>query len=173
MFSGLSQSPAVRSLQRQLEAMPARDRAALKVLAVVVAILVLYFALWQPAQDYMNDSKSLLDERVGLLKLVRENRSTLAAMSKSSNGNSSVSQLDSQQLVSTVTSMAQQQGVALKRFEPSGEREIKVWVDDVAFDKLVSWLSQLKARIGVTVEQISLEKEDKPGLVSARLTLAS
>ena len=71
------------------------------------------------------------------------------------------------------TNLAQRQGVALKRFEPSGERELKVWVDDAAFDKVVAWLMELKTRLGVEVEQISLERQEKPGLVSARLTLSS
>lgn len=172
MTNFITQSQTYLNAQRQFEALPARDRSALKILALCLGILFLYFACWSPAQNYMSANHDLLEQRVELLKQVKSNSAILAAMNKQ-NGSSQTPKINSQQLVSTVTSMAQQQGVALKRFEPSGERELKVWVDDVAFDKLVSWLSVLKARIGVEVDQISLERQDKPGLISARLTLRS
>lgn len=168
----ITQSSVYLNAQRQLEMLPSRDRMALKVLAITLVLLILFFAVWQPALAYMKDQESMLDQRVALLKLVRENSAVLAAMSKAG-GNAQQPTLSSQQLVSSVTNMAQRQGVALKRFEPSGENELKVWVDDVAFDKVVTWLAELKARLGVRVEQISVEKQEQPGLVSARLTLSS
>ncbi len=168
----ITQSSVYLNAQRQLEMLPSRDRMALKILAITLVLLILFFAVWQPALAYMKDQESMLDQRVALLKLVRENSAVLAAMSKAG-GNAQQPTLSSQQLVSSVTNMAQRQGVALKRFEPSGESELKVWVDDVAFDKVVTWLAELKARLGVRVEQISVEKQEQPGLVSARLTLSS
>lgn len=172
MSNFITQSSVYLNAQRQLEMLPARDRMALKVLAIVLALLILFFAIWQPASAYMREQEELLDQRIELLKLVRSNSAVLAAMSTSSPSAQTPS-LNSQQLVSSVTNLAQRQGVALKRFEPSGERELKVWVDDAAFDKVVAWLMELKTRLGVEVEQISLERQEKPGLVSARLTLSS
>jgi len=46
-------------------------------------------------------------------------------------------------------------------------------VDDVSFDKVVVWLNTLKKSLNVSVEQISIDKGDDPGKVSARLTLSS
>ena len=99
-----------------------------------------------------------------------ENKSALASLSKSS---SSSEGLNSQQLVSSVTNLAKRAGIVLKRFEPSGEREIKVWVDDTSFDKMMTWLNTMKKALNVRVEQISIEKSELPGLVNSRLTLSS
>lgn len=151
--------------------MPARDQMALKLLAVVLFIIFLYFGLWQPAYLYKHEAELKLQQQKDLLALVMENKTALSELSGADR--SGASSLNSQQLVSAVTNLARQAGVMLKRFEPSGEREIKVWVEDAPFDKMMSWLNTLQKTLKVRVDQISLEKTDAPGLVSARLTLSS
>ncbi len=171
MFANLKNNPSVLNAQRQYEALPARDRLALKVLALVFVLLILYFAAWKPAEDFMNQAKSDLAYNQDILSLINTNSAVLAQSSKQSSSNKA--SLDSQQLVSTVTNMAKQKGVVLKRFEPSGGDKLKVWVDNASFDKMVIWLVSLKKSLGITVEQITIERDDEPGLVSARLTLSS
>lgn len=171
MISFIKQHPSILKLVKQFDMMPSRDRLALKVLAMTVFLLFLYFALWQPANNYKQESARYLEQQKDLLALVLENKANLRKLSGSSSTATSV--LNSQQLVSSVTNLAKQAGVVLKRFEPSGENEIKVWVDDVPFDKMMTWLSTLKRTINVSVEQVSVEKSEGAGLVSARLTLSS
>jgi general secretion pathway protein M len=153
------------------EALEAREQQSLKFLGIAVVLFVAYFALWVPAESYMKDSERLRQERADLLSLVQSSRSLLASQSSAAQGAGTI--LNSQQLVSTVTNLAKKQQLSLKRFEPSGENKVKVWVEDVSFDVLVSWLSALETSVNVKVEQISVEKQDKPGVVSARLTLTS
>jgi general secretion pathway protein M len=171
MLTKIKQHPSIIKAQKQFEMMPARDQLALKVLAAVFVLIVIYFGLWQPAYTFKQNAEIELQQQKDLLALVLENKAALTQMSGA--GSSGPSVLNSQQLVSSVTNLARQAGVLLKRFEPSGEREIKVWVEDAAFDKMMNWLNTLHKTLNVRVEQISLEKTDAPGLVSARLTLSS
>ena len=171
MFDSLKQNPNILSAQKQYEMLPSRDQLALKLLLGVVCILVLYGLFWLPAQSFMTTAKAELGQRQALLQLVQTNKSTLKSLSSTSQ--SSSTKLDSQQLVSSVTNLAKKHNLALKRFEPSGDNKVKVWVDEASFDKLMAWLSELKKSLNVQVEQVSIEKEDSEGLVSARLTLAS
>tara|TARA_R110001592_G_scaffold198448_2_gene446672 strand:+ start:2526 stop:3041 length:516 start_codon:yes stop_codon:yes gene_type:complete len=171
MITIIKQHPSILKALKQYEMMPSRDRLALKFLGFVLVLLFMYFVLWQPAYTYKKESEIYLQQQKDLLALVMENKSALSSLSNSSSSN--VSALDSQQLVTSVTNLAKQTGVVLKRFEPSGEREIKVWVDDAVFDKMMTWLVTMKRSLNVRVEQISVEKSDSPGLVSARLTLSS
>lgn len=171
MFSKLKQQPAVLKALKQFEMMPARDQMALKVLAVVLALMFIYFGMWQPAYQYKQNAETELQQQKDLLALVMENKTALAGLSGASRSGSPV--MNSQQLVSAVTNLARQAGVLLKRFEPSGEREIKVWVEDAEFDKMINWLNTLQKTLSVKATQISLEKTDAPGLISARLTLSS
>lgn len=171
MINLIKQHPSILKALKQYETMPSRDRLALKVLGFVLVLLFLYFALWQPAFTYKKQAENNLQQQKDLLALVMENKSALSNMSNSSA--SSSSSLNSQQLVSSVTNLAKQTGVILKRFEPSGENEIKVWLDGASFDKMMTWLTTLKRTLNVKVEQISVEKSEGAGLVSARITLSS
>lgn len=162
---------ALVNARNKWEALEAREQQSVKMLGIALVLFLAYFLLWVPAQSYMKDSERLLQERADLLALVQSSRSVLASQASSSQGSGTI--LNSQQLVSTVTNLAKKQQLSLKRFEPSGENKVKVWVEDVSFDVLVSWLSALEASVSVKVEQISVEKQDKPGVVSARLTLTS
>tara|TARA_R110001592_G_scaffold1001_2_gene5907 strand:- start:20053 stop:20568 length:516 start_codon:yes stop_codon:yes gene_type:complete len=171
MISSIKQHPHILKALKQYEMMPSRDRLALKLLSFFLILLFMYFGLWQPAYTYKKDSEILLQQQKDLLALVMENKAALSNLSGSPSAN--VAALNSQQLVTSVTNLAKQTGVVLKRFEPSGEREIKVWVEDLAFDKMMVWLTTMKRALDVRVEQISVEKSERPGLVSARLTLSS
>ncbi len=162
---------SLNSAKNKWEALEGREQQSLKLLVLALVLFLAYFALWVPAKSYMETSQRLLEERSELLTLVQSSRSVLAQSSASSSGSGDI--LNSQQLVSTVTNLAKRQKLSLKRFEPSGENKVKVWVEDVSFDVLVSWLSALETSVNVKVEQISVEKQDRPGVVSARLTLAS
>jgi len=171
MIASIKQHPTILKALKQYEMMPSRDRLALKVLCLVLVLLFMYFGLWQPAYTYKKESEIFLQQQKDLLALVVENKSALSSLSSTSSSN--IAALNSQQLVTSVTNLAKQTGVVLKRFEPSGEREIKVWVDDASFDKMMTWLTTMKRTLNVKVEQISVEKSEGPGLVSARLTLSS
>ncbi|MFT6029308.1 MAG: general secretion pathway protein M [Oleiphilaceae bacterium] len=171
MITLIKQHPTILKALKQYEMLPSRDRIALKTLGFVSILMFMYFALWQPAYLYKKESQSYLQQQKELLAMVIENKLALRGLTSSSSSNTSA--LNSQQLVTSVTNLAKQTGVVLKRFEPSGEREIKVWVDDASFDKMIIWLTTMKRTLNVRVEQISVEKSDGPGLVSARLTLSS
>lgn len=164
------QNEAIQNLQNRWNAFDAREQTSLKLLAVALTLFLAYFAMWVPAETFLKDSQRELEDGRKLLALVQ---SSGAALKESGAGSQATANMNSQQLASTVTSMARKQKLSLKRFEPSGENKVKVWVEDVSFDTLVSWLSVLDKSIGVKVEQISVEKQNKPGVVSARLTLSS
>lgn len=171
MFESLKQHPTLLNAQKQYEMLSARDQSALKLLALGFLIVLLYALCWLPAQDYQQQAEANLKSSQALLQQVQVNRSTLRAMSKFSTA--AGSRLDSQQLVSSVTNLAKRHGLSLKRFEPSGSNQVKVWLEDAAFDKLMLWLNDLSNSLSIKADQISIEKDDADGLVSARLTLAS
>ena len=158
-------------VKNKWESFEPREQQSLKLLTIALVLSLAYFALWVPAKAYMVDAQRMVDERTEVLSLVQSSRSILASRSAGDSNSGSI--LNSQQLVSTVTNLAKKQSLSLKRFEPSGENQVKVWVEDVSFDVLISWLSALETSVKVKVEQISVEKQDRPGVVSARLTLTS
>ncbi|MFT5716112.1 MAG: general secretion pathway protein M [Oleiphilaceae bacterium] len=173
MLDTLKQNSIVLDLQKQYETLPMRDRNILKIAIVVLSICILYFAMWVPANNYMVNAQKDLAQNTKLLQLVKQNKALLTALSRTSGSSSGKKSLTSQQLVSSVTNLAKKNGVMLKRFEPSGDNKIKVWVDNASFDKMITWLTALKTSLNIVVEQISVEKDDVEGQVSSRLTLST
>jgi len=171
MINGLKQHPTLLLIRKQYEMLGARDRLILKWIMAGLVVALVYFAAWQPASHYKMNAQMDLKQNQKLLALVASNREALSNLAKQSQNNRST--LDSQQLVSSVTNLAKRNGVLLKRFEPSGDNKLKVWLDNASFDKVVTWLTIMKQTLNITVEQISIEKDEAPGLVSARLTLSS
>ncbi|MEP3562398.1 MAG: type II secretion system protein GspM, partial [Marinobacter sp.] len=52
MFQRLKDQPAIEKLIARYDQLPQRDRQALTVLLIALAIAVLYFAIWRPVSEY-------------------------------------------------------------------------------------------------------------------------
>ncbi|MFT7185907.1 MAG: general secretion pathway protein M [Pseudohongiellaceae bacterium] len=173
MLKVLKQNAIILDLQKQYEMLPVRDRNILKIFGTILLLCLIYFAMWVPANDYMDNAQRDLEQNTKLLQLVKQNKALLTAMNRGSGPSVGTKTLSSQQLVSSVSNLAKKHGVMLKRFEPSGDKKIKVWVDNASFDKMITWLTALKTSLNIEVEQISVEKDDVEGQVSSRLTLST
>jgi general secretion pathway protein M len=62
-------------------------------------------------------------------------------------------------------------GDALKRVEPEGRDNVRVWLDGASFDVLLKWLATLSTTHGIQVDSATLERSETAGRVNARLTL--
>ena len=166
----IKSSPSVVSALRQFDAVLKRDQQALMVLAIALVLAILYFLVWSPAHDFSKKQAANLKSSQELLSWVKANEGVARSLSANTQTGSSKI-LDSQTLVSTVSSNAQKHKITLKRFEPSGERKVRVWLEKVPFNTIIVWLGDLNATYNIEVSQVSIDKDEKGGLVNVRLTL--
>ncbi|MDX1801958.1 MAG: type II secretion system protein M [Marinobacter sp.] len=173
MWNRLSDYPPVQKLVTQYDQLPRRDQQALTLLAVAVMLAIVYFAIWRPAVAYREDAEAARDNAAELVSWMQANQARIQQLAKSQNkGGSSTSTLsDSRALMSTVTRSAGEAGLTLQRFEPSGERAIRVWLEKVPFNQVAAWLEKLTTDYGIQIDQAALDRGDNPGMVSVRLTL--
>ena len=59
----------------------------------------------------------------------------------------------------------------INKIEAEGKQGIKVQMKAVNFNRLLQWLGDLQNRYGVNVKNLSVDIGEKPGMVSARVTL--
>ncbi|WP_250658161.1 type II secretion system protein GspM [Alkalimarinus coralli] len=170
IINKIKNTPAVVSATRQLGSLPKGDQQALLVLSIALALAVLYFLVWSPAHNYAKDQAANLTSSKELLSWVNANKGIAKSLASSSGSNSSQI-MDSQTLVSTVSANAQKHKIKLKRFEPSGDRKVRVWLEKVPFNTIIVWLRDLDTAYNIKVSQVSLDKDEKGGLVNVRLTL--
>ncbi len=147
-----------------------RDQLALTWMAVAVALFLVFILVWRPVQEYLEKSKLEAQSAYEDLVWMKENELRARQLSRQGSG-APKAQLSGSSLLSTVGNTAQKYKVELQRFEPRGEDKVNVALDKVDFNQMMLWLGELNARYGIAVEQISVDKSDQPGQVSARLTL--
>lgn len=170
LINKIKSAPFYVSSQRQYEGLPSRDQKALLALCVAMALAILYFMVWTPAHTFAKDEEASLISGKELLSWIKANE-MIAKSLVADTGASSSKVLDSQSLVSTINANARKHKIKLKRFEPSGERKVRVWLEKVPFNNVVVWLRDLNSTYNIDVSQISIDRDEKGGLVNVRITL--
>ena len=162
--------PAVRKGLDGFNALEPRDRLAAKSLAVFLACFIAYLGVWEPMQSFAADARSDRDSNRDLYAWMTSTRGHAAASAGNAAGPRGPS---GQTLLTRVSRTAQQHQIKPNRLQPEGEGNVSVWFDAVSFNSLVRWLQDLERKEGISVQQISVDRQDKPGLVNVRIVLRS
>ncbi|MEQ6885071.1 type II secretion system protein M [Salicola sp. Rm-C-2C1-2] len=163
--------PAARSAIAHYEQLSNRDRRALQIMLVALALAILYLGIWRPIVEFRGEGYERMQqarERVAWVSAREQDLKRIAQKGESGQGAS----LGDADLLKTVTESADRSGLPLQRFEPSGDDAMRLWLEAVPFTDLTQWLAHLQSKYGLAVDQASLDRTKKPGLVDARLTLA-
>jgi len=159
--------PAIESLRARYRSLEPRDRLALLALSAFFGVLLFYFLLWQPLHKFRASSKDNFDKQTELLQAMRgSEKEARASIGKS------VSTPTGQSLLTQVSRTAQQFGIKPNRLQPEGGDAVSVWFDEVNFNDLIKWLDS-QSQSGMSVRQISIDREELPGKVNARIVLRS
>lgn len=157
----------IANLRSRYMTLEPRDRTAVVVLSIFFGILTFYFAIWQPLHDFKASSQDELNRQAELLQSMRASEKEARA----SSGNSAPAPTG-QSLLTQVSRTAQQFGIKPNRLQPEGSDAVSVWFDEVSFNDLIKWLSS-QSQSGMSVRQISIDREERPGRVNARIVLRS
>ncbi|WP_375191270.1 type II secretion system protein GspM [Marinobacter sp.] len=174
MLSRLKDQPAVGKLIAQYDQLPRRDQQALGALAVAVLLAILYFAVWQPAAEFQEQSANARENAGELLAWMQANEQTIRRLGGAGSDTQAAAvdkPADGRALMALVTRSAGEAGLSLQRFEPSGEGAIRVWLENAPFAEVAAWLERLSADHGVVIDQAAMDRASEPGRVSVRLTL--
>ncbi len=159
------------ALSRQLgrlDSLDTRERTVLKVLILFLGVLAFYLSIWSPAHRYYEASLIKRDTAFALLQYMRASEPQARAASGTKKRRSS-----SQSLITDISNAAKEQGIQPNRIQPEGSTAVMLWFDGVLFNDLMGWLVLLHGEYGVSVEQISVDRQIKSGLVTARVLLST
>lgn len=162
--------PAYQTAFRHYDNLAPREKTYLQVMVVSLVLAFLYFVVWLPSHQYKVDSHKGLDSARQTLVFVKENIAVAKSVA-ASNQVAQTGQIDPQTMVSKVSALGKKRGIELKRFEPSGDNRIRIWIEDMPFNAMVQWLQELEKQHGLKVAELSLDRDDKAGLVNARLLI--
>ncbi len=158
---------AIARLKEWLAQLAPRERWMVLFCAVVVGFAVLYGGIWQP----LVKAQKQREESLATARLVAGRIEELAALSQASAGHSRPVDRTSSILGVVDQGARNTLGKQPTRIQPEGDREVKVWVEDVSFDNLLRWMQELELRYGIHAQTAEIEKQSAPGVVSAQLSL--
>ncbi|MBA6350530.1 type II secretion system protein GspM [Colwellia sp. BRX9-1] len=131
-------------------------------MSFVVVLFLFYSAVWQPLVTNTDKAQQKIMRQQALYTWVQEN--TLRYQQSQKRVASSASNAS---LSSIVNSSAGRNNISIARLQPQGE-DLQVWIDEVPFTQLLSWLEFLANNEGLLVKSIDLSKADRNGVVRVR-----
>ena len=156
-------------LKQRYSALAAKDRMALTVLALFLLALLVTYLLILPAHRFADNAAQHHQQRAELLAWMQANEAAARALSRQP-GNKAKAPAG-QSILSLASQQAQANGISFKRFEPFAEGGLRIWLDSVPFNNMLQWLTQLQQQYGVEVQQVSIDRGNSSGMVSAKLEL--
>ena len=139
-----------------------REQQLVAALGVFVIIFVLYRVVWQPLNDNIAKYEQKIDNQQELLSWMEQEISRYQALSGGQRRPTS-----SGSLTSIVNQAAARAGITITRIQPQGD-DMQVWIENVAFNVLLSWLEGLANQQGLVIKNIDLDSGDSAGEVRVR-----
>ena len=162
-------APRLAPLRARYEALQPREQLIVAAGALVVALTLLYLVVWEPfalARDHQ--ARALQTARSIAQQLEQD------AAKRQGSGPGGGSAANSGASLLAVVDQASKDGTLSKmpsRMQPDGDKQVRIWFEDVQFDALLRWMYQLQTRYGVHIDNVAIERRNTAGLVNARLAL--
>jgi len=138
-----------------------REQRLVVVMSALISIFILYGLIWQPMNESIETSKLKIERQQKLLTWVQESVQRYQ-QAKRNGGRSS-----GESLSSIVNRTSRLEKITITRMQPQGD-DLQVWIDEISFNQLLSWLEKLASRDGLQVKNIDLSKADQQGVVRVR-----
>lgn len=142
-----------------------REQLLIAIAGLLLVFSVAFFLVWQPLQS----QQALLSEDIQSTESLLNRLNAVAPGQTGKQSNKIKGQDLSLLAVVDKTVKAAGMGDSVKRIQPDGEAAAKIWLEKADFNKLLRWINQLNTQYGVDVSEITINREDTPGQVRARL----
>jgi general secretion pathway protein M len=155
-----------------LESLGRREQLMVFAAAAAVLLLLLYTLLWSPLYDGYSRMRDNVVAQRETAQWMEQSAQRLQQLQQSRGP--ATGALGEQSMLALADSSARAQGLAdaLKRVEPEGSSNVKVWLENASFDTVLQWLGGLQARYGIRADTVSMERvSGVAGRINARMTL--
>ncbi len=146
-----------------------REQQMVLVSIVVLLLFLPYQFIYTPFQDSLSNMSSKTDAAVQNINWMK---SKSIEVRKLSGGNSSRSSKQSLLTLVETTTKKHKLNKSIRKVQPVGSTNVKVWLDEVAFDNVMRWLDSLVVTHGLSIQDITVEKQSDTGIVNARINMS-
>jgi general secretion pathway protein M len=149
-------------------ALALRERVMVSIAAVFIVLALIYAVAWSPLNSSVSRLEQSVEEQQVLKQWMQQSATEVNRLRNAAGGAA-----DHRSLLAVVdqTSKQSQLAPAVKRIEPDGQELVRVTLEQASFDDLVTWLGSLQRNFGVSVADVSIDRQAASGRVNVRLTL--
>lgn len=159
---------ASHTLQQFWQRLAPREQRAVRILALVLAVVVFYLALWVPLQRSISRLRAEVPRQAGELAIMRAQAALVQDLRRGSPPAAPAGGLTG--LIER-SSTAHGLRAAFSRIDAEGANGVRVQIDASSFNAILVWLTELQQQNAVRVESATFERHTLAGSVSARLVL--
>ena len=161
----------LNDIQQWYQGLQQRERYLVLSAAVVIIITLLYISIWEPIHKGVEEQTQRYQNQLKILSWMQNASAEARALRAS--GTPSKRLNSSQPVTLLVERSAQSAGLRkyVSKLESTSDKGARVTIAAASFDQMLLWLNTLQSQYGITVSSASLDRENKPGTVNARLTL--
>lgn len=154
-------------MRRWWQGLQERERRIMMLGAFALMVVLGYGLIWLPLQEAREQARKDLARSESTLTWTRQAAAQIISLRGSGRA-----EPDNRPLLSIVDSTAKRSGLqdGIRRIQPIGQSDVRVSLDGASYRALVAWLAQLHGK-GVKAVELSLQRENDPGKVTANLTL--
>lgn len=157
-------------MKELLENISTRERGFLGVGVTLAVFFLLYFLIIEPIGKGFAKYKTEVPKKRETLVWMQTARREVVKLMAAGTGTQKGKSYSSPLVTIEKTAKQWKLDTSLKRVEPEGENNVKVWIEEAIFDDLVLWLQLLRNEYHIDVASINVDKKDATGYVDARIT---
>ena len=148
-----------------------REQLALVLGAAALLLFMIYLLAWQPFMESVELKRLQVKSQQATLEWMQQN---LGEIQRLRNQRRTAGTSQSNEALLTLVDRTAKQGQLrqqIERLKPQGDDAVQLWVKQAAFDSLMQWVGSLNQLYGIQIESLSIDRQELPGIVNARLVL--
>jgi general secretion pathway protein M len=147
-----------------------QEQLAMIIGAVVVLLLLIYLMMWRPFIQSLDKKALLVESQQVTLKWMQDNLGLVKSL-QGQQRNEGASNKEALLTLVDRTAKRIQLRQQIQRIKPQGDNAVQLWIEQAPFDTIIKWLGQLTHNHAIGIDSLMIDRQDKPGLVNARLVL--
>ncbi|MEM0515106.1 type II secretion system protein M [Pseudoalteromonas sp. YIC-827] len=146
------------ALTNYWQSLKPQEQRLLSIAGVIFIIFFFVMVIYRPLNNAVAEAKQELSKQQELLQFVQQSVVQIKAKGGSAKA------VPSGNVTQVVNSTRSRYQIEIARMQPSGEG-LRLNIDSVPFNQLLSWLDDIVKNHGVTISNIELSLDPKPGHV--------
>lgn len=154
-------------IQTYLDGLNPRERRLVIGGAIFLVVFLLYQLTWAPFANGVTNMQTKVNKQQQALLWMQQSAQEVRSLQ----GGSGRRPVHTGSLLGLIEKTARQRGLgsSIRKVQPEGQKGVRVWMDKVAFDAVMTWLDELQLKQGVTVSSFSAESIAQSGRVNVRM----